>query len=178
VWAPFFLLDAPPLGGGRRAGISSLSIGILARAQALQFRCQLARLCFLSAKATLDLRPASNFHPGTNQPIVHFPPIACTYRGVPMPRSQDAVRVRISRIQRTIERLHFRLRNLSPAQTAEIRYAKTSLSVLRRSLRALDLERCGRRDIRETDSQRLPLRPTREQQQHLGPSSQREAPRH
>ena len=70
---PFFCsMPRPPLGGGRRAGISSLSIGILARAQALQFRCQLARLCFLSAKATLDLRPASNFHPGTNQPIVHF----------------------------------------------------------------------------------------------------------
>lgn len=48
MWAPFFLLDArPPLGGGRRAGIYFLSIDILARAQALQFRSQLAHLCLL-----------------------------------------------------------------------------------------------------------------------------------
>jgi len=88
-----------------------------------------------------------------------------------MPQSQDYVRLRISRIQHTIERLHFRLRNLSTAQTAEIRYAKTSLSVLKRSLRALDLarDRCGqpqREPALETKPQRLTQRPTNEQQLH------------
>lgn len=88
-----------------------------------------------------------------------------------MPKSQDAIRLRISRIQHVIERLHFRLRNLSPAQTGEIRYAKTSLSVLKRSLRALDLERdrCGRpqrETALETKPQRFSQQPTNQQQLH------------
>jgi hypothetical protein len=61
-----------------------------------------------------------------------------------MHQSQDTLSVRISRIQRAIENLHFRLGTLTPSQNAETLYAKTNLYVLKRSLRALNLERAQR----------------------------------
>lgn len=91
-----------------------------------------------------------------------------------MPQSQDTLTVRISRIQRTIETFHFRLRNLRPAQTAETLYAKTNLSVLKRSLRALDLERpYGARPreepVLEPTPQRFIHRRTSDEEMHPSP---------
>jgi hypothetical protein len=90
-----------------------------------------------------------------------------------MHRSQDTLSVRISRIQRAIDKLHVRLRTLPSSQNDESLYAKTNLYVLKRSLRALDLERHRRGrsplDLEIIPQQIVAQRRTRDEELHPSP---------
>ena len=52
----------------------------------------------------------------------------------------NTLHIRIARVERNIELLHHRLHSLSPSKTADALYARTRLSVLKRSLKLLRSE--------------------------------------